>query len=215
MALQEPSGESTDSGDAGTRDAAYVRGVEELPELTIEQVLDRLAEFGPVQMWSFVFDGNQFKGEILPELERLKKAEVIRLIDLLVVRKDSTGAITTLTSTDLDWEEASHFGSLIGALMGWGAGGAEGIAAGAISGAAELADGHAFGEETRFALTESVPPGNTAALALVEHVWAKPLQAAIARAHGVEVSNDWLKMDELIARGLASAGAEDALETGD
>ena len=65
-------------------------------ELTLEAVLDRLAEFGPVQMWSFVFDGNKFKGEILPELERLKKAEVIRLIDLLVVRKDSTGAVATL-----------------------------------------------------------------------------------------------------------------------
>lgn len=185
------------------------------PELTLEQVLDRLAEFGPVQMWSFVFDGNQFKGEILPELERLKEAEVIRLIDLLVVRKDSAGAVATLTASDLEWEEASQFGALIGALMGWGAEGSEGIAAGALSGAAELADGHAFGEETRFALTESVPPGSTAALALVEHVWAKPLQAAIARANGVEVSNDWLKVDELIARGLATAGSEDALEAGD
>ena len=75
--------------------------------LTLEAVLNGLAGFGPVQMWSFVFDGNQFKGEILPELERLKKAEVIRLIDLLVVRKDSTGAVATLTATDLDWEEAS------------------------------------------------------------------------------------------------------------
>ena len=44
------------------------------PELTLEEVLDRMASFGPVQMWSFVFDGNQFKGEILPELKRLKKS---------------------------------------------------------------------------------------------------------------------------------------------
>jgi uncharacterized membrane protein len=183
-------------------------------ELTLETVLDRLAEFGPVQMWSFVFDGNQFRGEILPELERLKKAEVIRLIDLLAVRKDSTGAVTTLTSTDLEWEEASSFGALIGALLGWGASGAEGVATGAIAGAAELVDGHAFGEETRFTLTESVPPNSTAALALVEHLWAKPLQAAIARANGVELANDWLKVDELIARGMATAAPED-LEAGD
>jgi uncharacterized membrane protein len=191
--------------------------VEELPdgELTLADVLERLAEFGPVQMWSFVFDGNQFKGEILPELERLKTAEVIRLIDLLVVRKDSTGAVATLTASDLDWEEASSFGALIGALMGWGAAGADGIASGAIAGAAELADGHAFGDETRQTLTDSVPPNSTAALALVEHIWAKPLQAAIARAHGVEIANDWLKVDELIARGIASAEAEDALDAGE
>lgn len=180
--------------------------------LTLEQVLERLADFGPVQMWSFVFDGNKFKGEILPELERLKKAQVIRLIDLLVVRKDSTGAVATLTASDLDWEEASSFGALIGALMGWGTGGAEGAATGAIAGAAELADGHAFGDETRFVLAESVPPNSTAAIALVEHIWAKPLQAAIARAQGVEVSNDWLKVDELIARGIAAAGSEEALD---
>ena len=66
---------------------------------------------GRFKMWSFVFDGNQFKGEILPELERLKKEQVIRLIDLLLVRKDSTGAVATLTATDLDWEEASSFGA--------------------------------------------------------------------------------------------------------
>src|SRR5215467_16168156 len=88
-------------------------------ELTLSDVIERLAEFGPVQMWSFVFDGNRFNGEILPELERLKKAQVIRLIDLLVVRKDSTGAVATLTASDLDWEEASSFGATIGALMGW------------------------------------------------------------------------------------------------
>jgi uncharacterized membrane protein len=176
-------------------------------ELTLSDVIERLADFGPVQMWSFVFDGNQFKGEILPELERLKKAEVIRLIDLLLVRKDSMGAVATLTASDLDWEEASSFGALIGALLGWGAEGSEGIATGAISGAAELADGHAFGEQTRLALAESVPPNSTAAIALVEHIWAKPLQAAVSRANGVEIGNDWLKIDDLIARGIAAAGA--------
>ena len=178
-------------------------------ELTLEDVIQQLADFGPVQMWSFVFDGNQFKGEILPELERLKKAQVIRLVDLLLVRKDSTGAIATLTASDLDWEEASSFGALIGALLGWGAEGSEGIASGAISGAAELADGHAFGENARLALTDSVPPNSTAAIALVEHIWAKPLQAAITRANGVEIGNDWLKIDDVIARGIAAAGSGD------
>jgi uncharacterized membrane protein len=187
--------------------------MEMLPEgeLTLDEVLDQLAQFGPVQIWSFVFDGNEFKGEILPELERLKKADVIRLIDLLVVRKDSTGAVATLTATDLDWEEASSFGALIGALMGWGFSGTEGAATGAIAGAAELAEGHAFGEETRRALAESVSPNSTVAIALVEHVWAKSLQAAIERAHGVELANDWLKIDDLIARGMARAASTEAL----
>ena len=172
-------------------------------DATLEDVLDQLAEFGPVQIWSFVFEGNQFKGEILPELDRLKREHVIRLVDLLVVRKDPTGAIATLTASDLGWEEASGFGAMIGALIGWGAGGAEGAATGAIAGAAELADGHAFDDETRIALIDSIPPNTTAAVALIEHIWAKPLQGAIARARGVEIKNDWLRIDELIARGIA------------
>jgi uncharacterized membrane protein len=183
-------------------------------ELTLESVLGRLAEFGPVQMWSFVFDGNQFKGEILPELERLKSAQVIRLIDLLVVRKDSAGAVATVTASDLDWEEATSFGAMIGALMGWGAGGAEGAATGAIAGAADLADGHVFDEQARLSLIESLPPNTTAAIALVEHIWAKPLQEAIARANGVELTNDWLKIDDLITRGIASTGLDETLEAG-
>ena len=182
---------------------------------TLADVVERLADFGPIQMWSFVFDGNKFKGEILPELERLKKERVIRLIDLLVVRKDSTGAITTLTSTDLDWEEAASFGALIGALIGWGSGGTDGLTSGAIAGASELADGHLFDENSRRALADSVPPNSTAAIALVEHIWAKPLQAAIARAQGTELGNEWLRIDELIASGMATADPEDAEETAD
>jgi hypothetical protein len=103
----------------------------------------------------------------------------------------------------------SSFGALLGALVGWGSRGAEGAAVGAISGAAELAEGHAFGDETRLALVESIPPNSTAAIALVEHIWAKPLQAAIARARGVELRNDWLRVDELIARGIASGAVGD------
>src|SRR5215831_5883703 len=115
--------------------------------MPLEEVLDRMAGFGPVQMWSFVFDGNQFKGEILPELERLKKAEVIRLIDLLVVRKDSTGAVATLTATDLEWEEAANFGAMVGGLIGWGVAGAEGAEIGWIAGAADSADGHSLDQK--------------------------------------------------------------------
>ena len=38
-----------------------------------------------------------------------------------------------------------------------------------------------------------------------EHVWAKPLKAAIARAGGMEIDNDWLRLDELVAMGLRTS----------
>ena len=52
--------------------------------------LDRCA-YGPVQMLVVAFDGNRFRGEIWPELERLKREGVVRILDLLLVRKDSDG----------------------------------------------------------------------------------------------------------------------------
>lgn len=172
-----------------------------------EQPPRELDELGPVQILTLTFAGNHFKGEILPELERLKKLGLIRLIDLLLVRKDSTGAVATLTATDLDWEEAADFGAMVGSLIGWGVSGQQGAELGWIAGAADSVDGHAFGEESQFGLVQTIPNDSSAAIALIEHVWAKPLRAAIRRADGVEVANDWLRSEDLIRSGLASAAA--------
>jgi uncharacterized membrane protein len=185
-------------------------------ETSPEHPPTELAELGPIQILTLVFDGNHFKGEILPELERLKTLGVIRVIDLLLVRKDSSGAVATLTATDLDWEEAANFGAMVGGLIGWGVAGAEGAEIGWMAGAADTADGHSLDEEHQFALVQAIPNNSSAALVLIEHVWAKPLRAAIRRAHGMEVANDWLRPDELIRSGLTSAvaaGAEDEAES--
>lgn len=166
----------------------------------------QLEEIGPVQILTVVFDGNHFKGEILPELERLKTLGLIRLIDLLFVRKDSMGAVATLTATDLEWEEAADFGAMVGGLVGWGVAGAEGAEIGWMAGAAESAEtGHTLDEDDQFALVQAIPNGTSAAIALIEHVWAKPLRAAIKRADGVEVANNWLRVEDLIRIGLSKA----------
>lgn len=73
----------------------------------------------------------------------------------------------------------------------------------------ELADGHAFDEQDEWALIEAIEPGTSAAIALIEHVWAKPLRAAIARADGIEIANDWLRPDDLIAVGMSMAAEAD------
>jgi uncharacterized membrane protein len=182
---------------------------------TAEDMFERAAAYGPIQIWTFAFDGNQFKGEILPELDRLKEAEVIRLIDLLVVRKDGAGRVATLTASDLEWEEATSFGAMIGGLIGMGFAGEEGAEVGAMTGAVELADGHLLSDRTRDELIDVIPLNSTSAIALVEHLWAKPLKAAIARAGGLEVDNDWLRLDDLVAIGLRTALRQDGLESGD
>ena len=161
--------------------------------------------FGPVQMLTIGFVGSRFKGEILPELERLKASGIVRIIDLLVIRKDETGAIAKLTSSDLDWEEATEYGAFVGSLIGLAQGGEEGFDRGAIAGAAELADGHFFDEDDAFRLSSAVPPGSSAAMVLIEHLWAIPLREAVRRAEGQELDTIWVTADELVRYGLAAA----------
>src|SRR3954464_15006800 len=154
---------------------------------------------GPIQMTSLAFPGNRFKGEILPELEKLKKAGIVRIVDLLLVRKDELGGVMVTTASDLDWQEAVSFGSYVGALAGYAAAGPAGIEKGAMAGAAELADGHLFDQDDVFRVTQALPNNMSAVLVLLEHLWAKPLLDAVDRAAGVELSNDWIRPEEIVS----------------
>jgi hypothetical protein len=78
---------------------------------------------------------------------------------------------------------------------------------GAMEGAAQLADGHLFDENDIFRVTESLPNNMSAALVLIEHLWAKPLRDAVERAGGTELSNEWISPDEILtARSEIRAG---------
>ena len=158
-----------------------------------------MESMGPIQMTTLAFPGNRFKGEILPELERLKMAGMVRIVDLLLVRKDELGGVLVTTATDLDWQEAVSFGSYIGALAGYAAAGPAGIEKGAMAGAAELADGHLFDQDDVFRVTQALPNNMSAVLVLFEHLWAKPLLDAVDRAGGIELTNDWIRPEEVVS----------------
>jgi uncharacterized membrane protein len=149
-------------------------------------------------MLTVAFDGNRFRGEILPELDRLKQQKIVRIIDMLVVRKDPEGRVMVSTASDLDWNEATAFGSYVGAIAGFAEGGVEGMEIGSMLGAAELADGHVFDEDDVFRVTQALRNNMTAALVLVQHTWAGPLMEAVARADGVELINEWVQPENVI-----------------
>jgi|SRR3954469_19493235 len=155
-------------------------------------------DFGPLQMLTVAFDGNSFKGEILPELERLKREGIVRVVDMLAVRKDAAGAYAVVTASDLEWLEATQFGAYIGTLVGFGAGGLEGAQRGAIAGAAELADGHLFDDDDIERLIGIVPANMTIAILLIEHLWSMTLLHAIEDANGLELRNEWVGAERLV-----------------
>jgi hypothetical protein len=125
--------------------------------MTIPTHTEEGLTLGPVQMLIVGFEGDKFDGSIMKELDRLREHDIVRLIDLLFVKKNEDGEIEVAQRSDLDAEEAQEFGAIIGALVGLGADGEEGAEYGALAGAAELEDGHVFDDEAVWYLATRSP----------------------------------------------------------
>ena len=166
---------------------------------------------GPVQLIVLGFQHPEFHGEIIAELERLRESDTVRVIDALAVHKDAAGEIEVQHLSNLTKDEAIELGSKVGALIGLGIEGEEGMEAGALAGAEAGADGvQVFDDEDAWDVLEEIPNDSAAALLLIEHHWAVPLRDAIVRAGGFRISDGFISPLDLIELGLVTA--EEAAE---
>ena len=162
---------------------------------------------GPVQLIVLGFNHPNFHGEIIAELERLRESDMVRVIDALAVYKDAEGSLEVEHLSNLTQDEAIELGSKIGALIGLGFEGEEGMEEGAIAGAEAVAEEggvHVFDDEA-WDVLEDIPNDSAAALLLLEHHWAVPLRDAIARAGGFRISDGFISPLDLVEIGLVSA----------
>ncbi len=160
---------------------------------------------GPVQLIVLGFNHPQFHGEIIEELERLKEDDTVRVIDSLAVYKDADGELEVEHLSNLTEEEAIEVGTKIGALIGLGIEGEEGMEAGAEAGAEAAAGGIDAFSGDEWDVLEDIPNDSAAALILLEHHWAIPLRDAIARAGGFRIGDGFISPLDLVEIGLLSA----------
>jgi uncharacterized membrane protein len=160
---------------------------------------------GPVQLLVIGLPDAEPHTGIREELEWLRENEIIRLIDLLVVRKDTEGNITRLETSDLSQDESVEVGAVVGALIGYGAAGEDGAEVGALAGAEAGADGSILSDDDVWFADDAIPNDSTVAVALIEHRWALPLKEAIAKAGGVNLADAWIHPSDLVAVGMLSA----------
>ena len=161
---------------------------------------------GPVQLLVLGFNHPNFHGEVIQELERLRDSDTVRVIDALAVHKDAEGEIEVAHLSNLTKDEAIELGSKVGALIGLGLEGEEGLEVGAVAGAEAAADGvEVFSDEQAWDVLEDIPNDSAAALVLIEHHWAVPLRDAIARAGGFRLSDGFISPLDLVAIGLVEA----------
>jgi uncharacterized membrane protein len=165
---------------------------------------------GPVQLIVLGFNHPDFHGEVIAELERLHENGMVRVIDSIAVYKDADGDLEVEHLSNLTQDEAIELGSKIGALIGLGIEGEEGMEAGAIAGAQQAAEEgiNVFGDAEEWDVLEDIPNDSAAALILLEHHWAVPLRDAIARAGGFRISDGFISPLDLVEIGLMTA--EDA-----
>jgi hypothetical protein len=132
---------------------------------------------GPVQVLVIGFEAPSFSGEVLAELTRLRERGVVRLVDVLLVERGDDGTFEVL---DPPPGSDPDLGKIAAQVLGEGG----------------EADGDVPVDEA-WSLADAVPPGGVAAVALLEHLWAEPLLAAIGRAGGRPLGELWLPAGEL------------------
>jgi len=160
---------------------------------------------GPVQVLVLGYGPDaDFTGEALDELRKLREHDIVRVVDLLFVAKDENGDVAKVEISDI--EELTELGAVAGALIGFGAAGAAGAEVGAVAGAVAASDGVMYDEADVWYIADAIPPGMSAAVAVLEHRWAIPLRDAIERSGGVALADEWIHPEDLIALGVEAAG---------
>jgi len=122
--------------------------------------------YGPVDFIALEFQGNNFTGEILTELIHLVEKEIIRIIDLVVILKDTDGTIEVMEMQQMDSSVTAVLDPL----------GAE------VSGMLTVADIEDIAEQ--------IDNETTAALLLIENIWASRTVEAMEKANGRLVMYD-------------------------
>ncbi len=144
-----------------------------------------LDELGPVDFVIVEFPAGEanFTGEMAAELVTLVEAGTIRVIDLLVLVKDSDGTVEAMELADL--------GDL-GVLQTL---------------EAELAE--MLAEEDVENLAAAMDPGSTAGVIIYENLWAARFASAARRSGGQLIANGRIPIQAIIA----AIEADEKLET--
>jgi hypothetical protein len=135
---------------------------------------------GPVEVTVIKFPGNQFKGEIIPELVQLIETGTIRVIDLIFLWTDENGELTVKELEELEDEDRSAYDAV-------------------VSDKTDLLSA----DDTK-EIAELIGPDSSAAILVFEHAWATKLRDAIVNAEGELVFSERIPRD-VVEEAVAAA----------
>ncbi|WP_351222580.1 DUF6325 family protein [Streptomyces sp. NPDC002133] len=131
-------------------------------------------DMGPVDYLVLEFPGNRMTGEGFPLLIDLVDRRIIRILDMLFVRKDTDGSVTVLELSEVGDDELD--------LTVF-----EGVSSGLL------------GQDDIEEAGAAVEPGNSATILLYENTWAAPLARALRRSGAQFVAGGRIPVQALLA----------------
>jgi hypothetical protein len=129
---------------------------------------------GPVDYLVVEFPGSRMTGEGLPLLVDLVDRGVIRILDLVFVKKELDGSIVGLTVSDLDADGKLDFAVFEGASSGL------------------------LGQDDLDEAGVALEPGSSAGILVYENVWAAPFAAALRRGGAQLVASGRIPADDVL-----------------
>jgi hypothetical protein len=141
---------------------------------------------GPVDylVVEFPADKANFSGEMAAELKSLVDRELVRVLDLVIVRKEVDGSVEAAELADVDESNVGELASL----------------------EADLA--MLLAEEDVMEIGKALEPGSIAAVLVYENSWAGPFASSIRRSGGQLVANGRVPTQALLAAIEADAQTE-------
>jgi hypothetical protein len=134
-----------------------------------------LDELGPVDWIVVEFPGSRFNGKIAPALSDLVERDLIRVLDLLVLKKNSDGSIEAFELSDLDESELGGLRSYEGQLA------------------------MLLSEDDVSAVAAAIEPASSAAVLVWENTWAAPFASAVRHSGGQLVASGRIPIQAMLA----------------
>jgi len=136
---------------------------------------DDLDQAGPIDYLVVEFPGNKMTGEAFPILVDLADRGIIRILDLVFVRKDLDGSVAGMAIADFDQDGELDLAVFEGASSG-------------------LLDDSDIAEAGGV-----LEPGSSAGVLVYENSWAGPFASAIRRSGGQLVASGRIPVQAILA----------------